>query len=75
MLYTTEVTRIMQWFMRDNRIYIVESTVPDFHKLKLKQLGPVGQACFASPHAVDVYVTLPDSQPARQALGNQVFWK
>ena len=73
MLYTTEVNRIMQWFLRDNRIYIVESTVSDLPKLR--QLGPVGQACFASPHAVDVYVTLPDSQPVRQALGNQVFWK
>tara|TARA_R110000868_G_scaffold9620_7_gene47652 strand:+ start:6824 stop:7015 length:192 start_codon:yes stop_codon:yes gene_type:complete len=63
----------MQWFQRDGRIYIVESTVHDYHKLK--QLGPVGQACFASPHGVDTYVTLPDSQPIRQALGKQVFWK
>lgn len=58
----------MQYFRRDNRIYISNATLQDISRLE--NIAPLGQACIASPTQVDVYYTLPDRPDVRAALTN-----
>jgi hypothetical protein len=58
----------MQYFRRDNRIYISNASLQDISNLE--RIAPLGQACIASPRQVDVYYTLPDLAHVRSALTN-----
>lgn len=56
----------MQYFRRNNRIYISNPSMQDISSLE--SIAPLGQACIASPSKVDVYYTLPDLESVRTAL-------
>lgn len=58
----------MQYFRRDNRIYISNPSLQDISNLE--RIAPLGHACIASPRHVDVYYTLPDLAAVRAVLAN-----
>ena len=58
----------MQYFRRDDRIYISNPSLQDISNLE--RIAPLGQACIASPRHVDVYYTLPDLAAVRAVLAN-----